>query len=170
MKAYLLDTNIWSDWYRREPYIDRNISKLLEMQNFLNMSFVSLGEFAHGWYLDRSFDRKSFEKFLKGIDFKVYRNFDNHTLEIYGRVRAELATKYAYKNKRVKWLEEMRDPVSSKKLGVQENDLWITVQAINYGATLVTADKKMKRIFDIIPEEYLGNEKEGFYYDIWDKT
>jgi len=170
MKAYLLDTNIWSYWYRGETYIDRNISKLLEMQNFLNMSFVSLGEFAHGWHLDRSFDRESFEKFLKGIDFEVYRKLDNHTLEIYGRVRAELARKYVYKNKRVKWLEEMWDPVSSKKLGVQENDVWITAQAINYGATLVTADKKMKRIFDIIPEEYLGNEKDGFYYDVWDKT
>lgn len=170
MKAYLLDTNIWSDWYRGETYIDRNISKLLEMQNFLNMSFVSLGEFAHGYYLDSSFDRKSFEKFLKSIDFEVYRNVDNHTLEIYGKVRAKLAKKYAYKNKKTKWLEEMRDPVSSKKLGVQENDLWITAQAINYGATLVTADKKMERIFDIIPEEYLGNEKDGFYYDVWDKT
>jgi len=170
MKAYLLDTNIWSDWHKGKDYITRNMNKLSKMQGFLNMSYISLGEFSYGWHLDSSFNRKNFEKFLNGINFKVYRNFDNHTMEIYGQLRALLAKKYRYSNKKVKWLEELRDPTTSKKLGIQENDLWITAHAINYDVTLVTADKKMERIFEIIPKKYLGNENEGFYYDIWDKT
>lgn len=170
MKTYFLDTNIWSDWYKGKDYITANMSKLLEAQAFLMMSCISLGEFSYGWHMDTSFDRKKFEVSLKQIDFEVCREFDNHTTEIYGQIRAILAIKYAYKNKRVKWLDELRDPVTDKKLGIQENDLWITAQAINYGATLVTADKKMNRIFDVIPEKYLGNENDGFYYDVWDKT
>jgi tRNA(fMet)-specific endonuclease VapC len=170
MKAYLLDTNIWSDWYYGRDYIARNMNKLLKTQGFLNMSYISLGEFSYGWHLDSSFDRKDFEKFLKTIDFKVYRKFDDHTTEIYGQLRAILAKKYACKNKKVKWLEALADPTTSKSLGIQENDLWLTAQAINYGMTLVTADKKMRRIFEVIPQEHLGNENEGFYYDVWDKT
>lgn len=170
MKIYLLDTSIWSDWLKGKDYITENMSKMLETQDILTMSCVSLGEFSYGWNLDSSFDREKFEKFLKEIDFMVYHELDNHTTEIYGQVRAILAKTYAYKNKKVKWLEEVCDPVTSKKLGIQENDLWITAQAINYGATLVTADKKMNRIFDVIPGKYLGNENDGFYYDVWDKT
>ena len=170
MKAYLLDTNIWSDWYSERDYITQNMSKLLKTKHFLNMSCISLGEFSYGWYLDCSFDRKSFEKFLKTINFKVHFDLDNHTTEIYGQLRAILTKKYDPQGKNRKWLDTLEDPTTSKKLGIQENDLFITAQAIKYGMTLVTADKKMKRIFEIIPEEYLGDEKNGFYYEIWDKA
>ena len=61
MKVYLLDTNIWSDWYRKEKYIDRHLNKLLGTNNLLNMSCISLGEFSYGWHLDRSFNRDNFE-------------------------------------------------------------------------------------------------------------
>ncbi|MBN2590687.1 MAG: type II toxin-antitoxin system VapC family toxin [Sedimentisphaerales bacterium] len=170
MKVYLLDTNIWSDWYRKEKYIDRHITKLLGTKNLLNMSSITLGEFSYGWHLDSSFNRDLFENFLKTIKFTVYCDFDNQTTEIYGRLRAILTKTYDPQGKNRKWLDTLEDPTTSKKLGIQENDLLITAQAIKYGMTLVTADKKIKRIFDIIPEEYIGNKNNGFYFEIWDKA
>ena len=64
----------------------------------------------------------------------------------------------------------MRRIIAHGDLGVQESDLWITSQAINLGATLVTVDKKMKRIFEIVPDYYIGDEEEGFYPQMWDKN
>ena len=49
---------------------------------------------------------------------------------------------------------------------MQENDLWITSQAISLGATLITTDK-MRHLIEIIPGKYIGDEKEGFHYQIW---
>ena len=120
--------------------------------------------------LDRSFNRDNFEKFLKTIKFTVYCDFDSQTTEIYGRLRAILTKKYDPKGKNRKWLDTLEDPTTSKKLGIQENDLLLTAQAIKYGMTLVTADKKIKRIFEIIPKEYIGNENNGFYFEIWKKV
>ena len=169
MKACLLDTNIWSDWYKEEGYIFENVIKLMKANHFLSMSCISLGEFSYGWYLDSSFNRENFEKFLKTINFKVYCDLDDHTTEIYGRLRAILTKKYDSQRKKRKWLDILEDPTTSKRLGIQENDLFITAQAITYGMTLITADKKMKRIFDIIPEDYFGDKNNGFYYEIWEK-
>ena len=165
----MLDTNIWSYWYREESYILGHIRKLINANHFLSMSCISLGEFSYGWYLDSSFNRENFEKFLKTISFKVYSDFDGNTTEIYGQLRSLLTKKYDPKSKNRKWIDVLEDPTTSKKLRIQENDLFLTAQAITYGMTLITADKKMKSIFDIIPEEHLGDENNGFYYEIWDK-
>jgi predicted nucleic acid-binding protein len=36
--------------------------------------------------------------------------------------------------------EQLIDPITSKELGIQENDLWLCAQAVGHGMVLVTND------------------------------
>ena len=167
MKVFLLDTNIWSHWYRETAYVIDNIAALKGEEHRLMMSPVSWGEFAYGWGLDKTFRKNEFVAFINSISFQFSIEIDKHAAMIYGELRALLTEKYDPKRKSKKWLDALQEPTASKKLGVQENDLWITCQAINLGATLVTADKKMGRLLEIIPQKYIGTQDAGFFYQIW---
>jgi predicted nucleic acid-binding protein len=48
------------------------------------------------------------------------------------------------------------DPVTSRELGIQENDLWIAAQALEYNLVLVRNDK-MDRIRDACEELQVEN-------------
>jgi predicted nucleic acid-binding protein len=48
------------------------------------------------------------------------------------------------------------DPVTSRELGIQENDLWIAAQALEYNLVLVTNDK-MDRIRDVCEDLQVEN-------------
>ena len=60
----------------------------------------------------------------------------------YGQIRACLFEKYAPQRGR-KGLrpEQLVDPVTAKTLEVQENDIWIAAQALEYNLVLVTHDR-----------------------------
>ena len=66
--------------------------------------------------------------------------------------------KYAPNVKRRRGLrpEQLIDPVTSQELGIQENDLWIAAQALEYNLVLVTNDK-MERIRDVCEELQIEN-------------
>ena len=134
------------------------------------MSPVSWGEFAYGWNLEKNYRKEEFAKFINSINFQFCMEIDKHTANVYGELRALLTKKYDPARKKKKWIDALEDPTTSQRLGVQENDLWITCNAINLGVTLVTADTKMNRLLEIIPKKHFGNEKEGFNYQIWDKN
>jgi predicted nucleic acid-binding protein len=169
MKVYLLDTNIWSDWYRNLEYALNGIAKLRGKEHKLMMSPVSWGEFAYGWNLEKTYRKEEFLAFINSINFQFCKYIDKHTASIYGELRALLTEKYDPNRKKTKWIDALEDPTTSQRLGVQENDLWITCHAINLGVTLVTADTKIDRLLEIIPQKYIGNKKEGFCYQIWDQ-
>ena len=168
MKVYLLDTNIWSKWYRKEDYVVNNIEILRGQECRLMMSPITWGEFAYGWALDKTFRQEEFLEFINSIPFQFCQEIDKHAALIYGKLRALLTEKYDPKRKSKSWIDILEDPTTSKKLQINENDLWITCQAINLEATLITADKKMKHLFEIIPGKYIGTKDEGFYPQIWD--
>jgi len=167
LKVYLLDTCVWSKWYKGEDYVVNNIETLRNQECRLMMSPITWGEFTYGWELDKTYRREEFLKFIDSIMFQFCKEIDKHAALIYGELRALLTDRYDPRRKNKKWIDAIEDPTTSQKLGVQENDLWITCQAINLGATLVTADKKMKHLFAIIPEKYIGDENDGFYPWIW---
>ncbi|MBN2374764.1 MAG: type II toxin-antitoxin system VapC family toxin [Sedimentisphaerales bacterium] len=168
MKVYLLDTNIWSKWYKKNKHVLDGIGELQGKEHKLMMSPITWGEFAYGWGLDKKYRKDEFLEFINSIDFQFCKEIDKHTAMIYGELRALIANKYDPKGKK-NFIDAYEDPTTFQQLGVQESDLWITSQAINLGATLVTADKKMKRIFDLIPMEYIGNKEEGFWPDVWER-
>jgi tRNA(fMet)-specific endonuclease VapC len=76
----------------------------------------------------------------------------------YGSIRAALFERYAPRDKRAKRfrLGQLTDPVSELELGIQENDVWIAAQAIEYNLVLVSNDK-LTKIRDVAGDLLLEN-------------
>jgi tRNA(fMet)-specific endonuclease VapC len=77
---------------------------------------------------------------------------DKHTIEPYSDLRATLFKEYSPRDKRgrlqTKWPEDLQERTSAKELGIQENDLWIAAQAIQYNLVLITGDH-MSRLKEV---------------------
>jgi len=162
MRAYLLDTNVWSDWYNptKNRKIIERVSKLKEPEK-PQISIITWGELRFGFNLFSLKQKKQFgdiEGFIQEKrPFTV--NIDDNVTKQYGILRARLFEKYAPNSKKIKGLrpEQLVDPVTSLTLGIQENDFWIAAQAVNWNLVLVTRDK-MDRIRKIAcPELIIEN-------------
>jgi len=176
MRAYLLDTNIWEYWYncKGHPRECDNIQKKIvglisrekKSEKFvwqLAISVITWGEIDYGYSVMLKKEKSQeieFRKFISGVSPWLVP-INRHTAKTYGELRASLFEKYAPNNKKTKGLrpEQLIDPITSKELGIQENDLWITAQAATFNLTLVTNDKKINRIRDIA--------RESFHIDNW---
>jgi tRNA(fMet)-specific endonuclease VapC len=76
----------------------------------------------------------------------------------YGTIRARLFERFAPKDKKRKGLraEELVDPVTSRALGIQENDIWLAAQALERNLVLVTNDS-IVHIKEVVPELQVEN-------------
>jgi tRNA(fMet)-specific endonuclease VapC len=85
-------------------------------------------------------------------------NITKATRIYYGSLRARIFEKYAPNERRCRGLrpEQLIDLVTSRELGIQENDLWIAAQALEYNLVLVTNDK-MDRIRDVCEDLQVEN-------------
>jgi predicted nucleic acid-binding protein len=80
--------------------------------------------------------------------------FDDNTIEPHALIRAKLFEKYGTQkghrkhSHKEKLIEELRDRVAGKELGIDERDLMIASAAIQYNCVLVTDDTNqgMRRI------------------------
>ena len=166
MRTFLLDTNIWDYWFNKEKHpkwhsnIERRVKELVSLEKNtkefawrLGISFITMGEIDYGYNVMTKKELSREREFRAFISSKEpwIPPINKHVAKEYGKLRARLFEKYAPKNKRTKGLrpEQLIDPVTSLELGIQENDLWITAQAVTFNLTLVTNDQKMKRIHDI---------------------
>jgi len=165
MRDFLLDTNIWAYWFNSEGYpsesanIQKQIDSLISRESKeggfawrLAISDFVWGEIDYGYEVNRSKDASQegdFRKFIADREpWSVPLN--RHTARTYGWLRAALFESYgSEKKKQGLRPEQLIDPVSSKELRIQENDLWITAQAVTFNLTLVTNDKKMRWIHEI---------------------
>lgn len=157
MECYLFDTNIWSDWYRKDHGVIERVERL-ERRDHIILSSVVWGEAVYGANIQSARDRFNFSKYSQLIEtnsFSVICKIDKHTARIYGELRAKLFEKYAPKAKRTQGLrpEELKCPTNSKELQIQENDLWLVAQAIVYNYTFVTRDK-MNAIKSVAPKKF----------------
>jgi tRNA(fMet)-specific endonuclease VapC len=155
MRAFLLDTNIWSYWFDPNSYSEQHANiqerlKRLPSDARLSISVISWGEIDYGSNVNHKKEQSreaEFHKFISG-EAPWLVLIDRQTATTYGELRARLFDKYAEKNKRTtkRRPEQLIDPVTSLELGIQENDLWIAAQAISRNLTLVTkADSTPKR-------------------------
>lgn len=163
MDAYLLDTNILEYWYNPNRSEHKHVKKHIESLGEgtpLWISILTLGEIEYGHRLSPNPDPKAQEQYLEFINERIpyVVEIDRHTVGFYGEMRARLFEKFAPKEKRKKGLrpEELVDPITAKELGIQENDLWITAQAIQYDMVLVTNDK-MNQICKVMPDLRVEN-------------
>ena len=143
--GYLLDTNILSylAYPVGNPYRLRVQEKLALLGNgpLFFMSAVSWGEIEYGWrsgsqQMMREQDREELERFFT---VKVTRE----TGEAYAEIKTRLFEEFAPHERRRKdrRVEQLKDPLTGLALGVDENDVWITAQAIEHKLILVSHDK-----------------------------
>lgn len=157
MGGYLLDTNILTYWFHKgrpeHQVVTARISGLPE-DTFLAFSAITMGEIEYGHRVISKEDTPEQSAYIDFIENQPLEIFPvkKSTCLYYGRLRAKLFEKYApRKGRKALRPEQLVDPVTSEMLGIQENDLWIAAQALEYNLTLVTHDR-LDRLRQIAPD------------------
>jgi tRNA(fMet)-specific endonuclease VapC len=160
--GYLLDTNIVAYWFdeRRSEHqrVLQHIQGLLEAAPLM-ISAITLGEIEYGIQVARidALEQEAFHAFIS-TNLPMVLDITKATRIYYGLLRASIFEKYAPNPRRRRGLrpEQLINPVTSRELGIQENDLWIAAQALEYNLVLVTNDK-MDRIRDVCEDLQVEN-------------
>ncbi len=170
MRDFLIDTNIWEYWFnpKREPQHSNVLKRVAELrqqsENDKNpfrvwISSVAWGEIEFGYQVQSNKDvslETQFKQFVHSIAPKEFI-IDKHVTPEYGRIKAMLFENVPKNKRKSLRPEQIVDPITSKELGIQENDLWIVAQAITRNLTLVTNDK-LARIREVTGDElYVEN-------------
>ena len=158
MDGYLLDTTaasvLWDQKHHDHQMIRGFLQGVAESPTWV--SIVVLGEVTYGLKTAPQMDEnRQAEVRRKMARFPSILDVNKHTIEPYSDLRAALFKKYSRKDTRgrlkTKWPEDLLDRTSAKKLGVQENDLWIAAQAIQHNLILITSDH-MRRLQEVSTE------------------
>lgn len=156
MPDFLLDTNILSYWYDVNC---RQNSKVVAHANVVRqpdaatgyvsrlfISVVTLGEIEYGHRVAVVPDKTKQGDYLKFVHSQcpVALEISEHVVQQYGDIRAWLFKNCAplTKKSRAKRAEELVHPTTGKELGIDENDIWITAQAMTHGLVFVTHDSR----------------------------
>ncbi len=155
MNGFLLDTNaasiLWDIRHEEHKVLRSFLQE--NAQSPIWVSIVVLGEIEYGPKAAPNMDEDLQKKIrLRMAEYPIL-DVDKHTTESYSDLRAALFGKYAPRDKKtgrfkVRWPEDLRERTTSKELGVQENDIWISAQAVQYNLVLITADY-MRRIEEV---------------------
>lgn len=157
MDAFLFDTTVLSIYldptHRLHAEKNQSLNALpAEASRFV--STVALAELGFGTRLAAVIGKGNLPA-LDAIlaEARTYAVLDltHHTANAYADLKARVAQKYlakALRKDRPKYIEEWVDKATGKKLGIDENDLWMCAQAKERDLVFVTADARMKRIPD----------------------
>ncbi len=155
MDGYLFDTNAVSPlWNVRHPEHDIIKDFFASVsQSPVWLSTIVLAEIEYGMKVTPEMDIDSQNQVRHEMSNHPFiLDIDKHTIGPYSDLRAELFKKFSPRDRRgrltVKWPEDLIERTSAKELGVQENDIWIAAQAIQYNLILVTGDH-MQRLVDV---------------------
>ena len=162
IQGYLLDTNIFEYWLNHKRSEHTNVVNHLNQlpsDTPLRTSIIVLGEISYGFQVALPQNKvypKAVLDFIRN-EFPSPLPIRAPTTQIYGQLRAALFEKYAPKKGR-KGLrpEQLINPVTSKSLGIQENDLWIASQALEYNLILVSNDQ-MKHLRSVATDLKVEN-------------
>ncbi|MFH1110717.1 MAG: PIN domain-containing protein [Planctomycetota bacterium] len=147
MDGYLLDTNILEYWFNENraehTAVIARIAALPDDAP-LFVSPVTIGEMEYGYRTQSPSDESREAEFRAFVLAKVpaVLPIDRHTTEPYGQLRAAIFDQYAPGDLRAKKKRpcQLTDHATATTLGIDENDLWIAAQAIQYNLILVTND------------------------------
>lgn len=153
MNGYLLDTNaasvLWDGRHRDHGKINAFLENI--SQSPIWISVVVLAEVEHGLKTAPKMDRTRQNDVRNEMaKFPLVLDMDKHTVAPYSDLRTELFKKYSPKDRKgrltAKRPENLFDRTSAKELGVQENDIWLASQAIQYNLILVTQDRMFRLV------------------------
>jgi tRNA(fMet)-specific endonuclease VapC len=166
VRGYLLDTNIVVYWFdARRPQHERVVRHIQELPEAtpLMISAITLGEIEFGLQVSKvsTPEQEAAQEELRAfidINLPMVLDVTKATRITYGTLRASLCEKYASNARRRSGLrpEQLIDPATSQELGIQENDLWIAAQALEYNLVFVTNDK-MAQIREVCAEFQIEN-------------
>lgn len=154
MRDYLIDTQTISYWYDhscpQHEVVVANIELLRrqvessEHKPRLLVSVITLGEIEFGHRVNspiHSDVQRDYRRFVSE-ELPVSLELSEDATIFFGEIRKRLFDKYAPGSKRKPKMrpEQLIEPITSKELGIQENDLWLCAQAVGHGMILVTND------------------------------
>ena len=152
MRGYFLDTCVLSGWYKKDEAILARVEALPDVP--LWISVAAWGEVEYGFRVLTPPEyhpcaEATFKRFVREKVVRI-QDITTHTVESYGKLKALLFSKFAPGKKKRAGLrpEQLVDPVTSLELGIQENDLWMAAQAMQFNFVLATVDK-MHRISEV---------------------
>jgi tRNA(fMet)-specific endonuclease VapC len=162
VRDFLLDTQTVCYWYdttcRQHRAVTANIasfreqSKSTEHRPRLLVSVITLGEIEYGHRVNPPPILDVRMDYLRFVSEHLPDRLEvtEDTTAAFGELRSRLFNKYAPRGKRTPKMrpEQLIDPITSKELGIQENDLWLCAQAIGHSMVLVTNDG-MRRIREV---------------------
>ena len=159
--GYLLDTNIVAYWFDEDR---AEHDKVLDHINrlpkgaLIRISVVTLAEIEYGQRAVSPTDTPLQVRYRQLIDERFPKPIEigKATTVYYGAWRARLFGKLAPREKKTKVRrpEQLVDPVTSRELGIQENDLWIAAQAMEHNLVLVTHDlQSMEPLSGVMDDE-----------------
>jgi tRNA(fMet)-specific endonuclease VapC len=168
-EVYLLDTNVASILFnegdRRYAEIRRRIGVLKPAS--ISICAMTVGEIIYGNKVCQTPDLAIQAKIIAAMAAYQVFEIDHGTASVYGELRARLFDQYSQRrvNGRViaRRVEDLENPTTSKELGIQENDLWITSVAINFDLHFITTDAKIRPILDAAQNLF-----QFTHVDIWD--
>lgn len=159
--GYLLDTNVACALWDVDDLYHLVATAFIESVGFapVFISPVVFGEILYGLevFLGTANDRRRelFAK-LEELGPESIAVVTRHTAREYGRIRAALFREFGSRDARgrvrEKRPEQLLDSTSSRELGIQENDLWLSAQAVERNLVLVSRDSKIERIKGVFPE------------------
>lgn len=147
MRGYLLDTNIISYWFKPGTPENREVVAHiagLDDGTPLRVSAITFGEIEYGHRVVSTADSLKQAQFNHFVQTQLPDVLDvrKTTRIYYGQIRARLFEKYApRRGRKALRPEQLVDPATGKTLGIQENDIWIAAQAVEYNLVLVTNDR-----------------------------
>ena len=154
MPDYLLDTNIVRYWYdTRCPEHAKVLARVQTIRQSdpqtqyvprLFISVVTVGEIEYGHRVTATPNVSKQFEYLTFVREQCPEPLDiiAHVGEHYGELKAWLMNNCSPKwmRTRARRLKELVDPTTAEELGADENDLWITAQAMTFNLVLVTHD------------------------------
>lgn len=162
MPVYLLDTNIISNQWDELSDKHQDVKDFIDdcdEKDWFCITCISVAEIQYGYNVVIKTDIERKKRLYEGLNsYKTIFYVDKNAIKPYACIRAALFNKYGKRNLRglinEKQPEQLIEITSAKKLGIQENDLWIVAIAIAYDMTFVTAERKMNRLLEIAKIAY----------------
>jgi len=145
--VYLLDTCVasalWDELHAKHHLFRRRWEKLQSDRVFV--SVVTLAEVEYGLRVAPCVDDARQRRVRQAMSAFEVLPVDRHVVESYAELRARLFARYSPKDARgrlkARVVPDLWEQTPDKRLGVQENDLWIASQAMERAYILATTDR-----------------------------
>jgi predicted nucleic acid-binding protein len=152
MDTYLLDTNLVSVLYdadRSNHLAVHQVVSSLDPQAPQLVSAITIAELRFGLALSRAVGRSlhHIEACIQQAEEHPLAAIGKHTAHAFAHVKSSIAQQRLDLQRRLpRWVETWTDRVTSQLLQIDENDLWITAQAIERNYVIVTSDRDFVNI------------------------